>query len=200
MSADAGAVLIRLKHVVGTDCDQAGVTDFHLVMKLDQTLGLAPILRAESSPAKHEDHGIWALKIRKFATFARVIGQLIIGKYCASYDVRSHVVRPPLSQSDASAFYRPLAQAANFSPNMGRPLLDDSRVASSWITSQCSTRIPLSMRRISAAIQLTGWPKSENRPCTITKSPSATIVPGSYFNVGGRLLIRLKRPSRPGAI
>ena len=41
MSADAGAVLIRRKHVVGTDCDQAGVTDFHLVVKLDQTLGLA---------------------------------------------------------------------------------------------------------------------------------------------------------------
>ena len=53
MSADAIAVLIRQKHVVGTDCDEPGVTDFHLVMKLEQTLGLAPILRAESSPAKH---------------------------------------------------------------------------------------------------------------------------------------------------
>jgi hypothetical protein len=61
MSADAVAVLIRQKHIVGTDCDQAGVTDFHLVVKLDQTLGLAPILRAESSPAKHKDHGIWPL-------------------------------------------------------------------------------------------------------------------------------------------
>src|SRR6266849_7619987 len=40
MSADAGAVLIRRKHVVGTDSDQAGVTDFHLAVKLDQTLGL----------------------------------------------------------------------------------------------------------------------------------------------------------------
>jgi len=49
MSADAVAVLIRQKHVVGTDGDEPGVTDFHLVMKLDQTLGLAPILRAESS-------------------------------------------------------------------------------------------------------------------------------------------------------
>src|SRR5437660_499967 len=38
------------------------------------------------------------------------------------------------------------------------------------------------------------------RPCTITKSFSATIVPGSYFSVGGMLLMTLKRPSRPGSI
>jgi hypothetical protein len=30
--------------------------------------------------------------------------------------------------------------------------------------------------------------------------PSATITPGSYFSVAGTLLIRLKRPSRPGSI
>src|SRR6267378_7540974 len=94
MSADAVAVLVRQKHVVGTEGDEPGVTDFHLVMKVDQTLGLAPILRAESSPAKHQNHRIWPLKIGKLPTFARVIGQLIIGKYCASYNVRSHVVEP----------------------------------------------------------------------------------------------------------
>src|SRR2546426_12821400 len=37
------------------------------------------------------------------------------------------------------------------------------------------------MRRISAAIQFTGAPKPLNRPCKITKSPSATMVPGSYL-------------------
>src|SRR5713226_4135636 len=95
MSADAGAVLIRQKHVVGTDGDEPGVTDFHLVVELDQTLGLAQILRAVSSPAKHQNHGVWPLRIRKLATFARVIGQLIIRKYCANHDVRSHAVRPP---------------------------------------------------------------------------------------------------------
>jgi hypothetical protein len=61
MSPDAVAVLIRQKHVVGTDGDEPGIADFHLVVKLDQTVGLAPILRAESSPAKHKDHGIWPL-------------------------------------------------------------------------------------------------------------------------------------------
>src|SRR6266851_1716915 len=85
-------------------------------------------------------------------------------------------------------------------PNIGRPLFDCSRDASSWITSQCSTRMLSLMRRMSAAIQFTGRPKSEKRPCTITKSPSATIVPGSYLSVVGRLLMRLNRPPRPGAI
>src|SRR5207248_398298 len=60
------------------------------------------------------------------------------------------------------------------------------------------------MRRMSAAIQLFGLPCPEKRPWTITKSPSATINPGSYFSVDGTLLIRLKRPSRlkyePGLI
>jgi hypothetical protein len=61
MSADAGAVLVRQKHVVGTDGDEPGVTDFHLVVKLDQTLGLAPILWTESSAAEYQDYGIWPL-------------------------------------------------------------------------------------------------------------------------------------------
>src|SRR4029077_886439 len=109
MSPDAVAVLIRQKHVVGTDGDEPGVTDFHLVMKLDQPLGLAPILRGESAPTEHQDHGIWPRKTGKLPTFARVIGQLIIGKYCASYNVRSHVVEPPLRQCDVSVFYLALA-------------------------------------------------------------------------------------------
>jgi hypothetical protein len=84
MSADAVAVLVRQKHVVGTDGDKPRVTDFHLVVKLDQALGLPQIFRTVSSPAKHKDHGIWTLQIGKLATFARLIGQFIIGKYCAS--------------------------------------------------------------------------------------------------------------------
>src|SRR6267154_3121443 len=94
MSASAAAVVIRRKHVVGTDGDEAGVTDLHLAVKLHQTLGLALVPRAESSPAKHQNHGIWPLQVRKLATFARVIGQLIIGKYRTSYNVRSHKTSP----------------------------------------------------------------------------------------------------------
>src|ERR1700736_6377553 len=90
MSANAAAVVIRCKHVVGTDGDEAGVTDLHLAVKLGQTLGLALVPRAESSPAKHQDHGIVPLEVRQLGTFAGVIGQIIIGKYRASYNVRSH--------------------------------------------------------------------------------------------------------------
>src|SRR4029077_14629727 len=85
----------------------------------------------------------------------------------------------------------------NLLPNIGRPLLDDSRVTSSSITSQCSARTPSSMRTMSAVIQFAGWAWPEKRPCTITKSPSATIIPDSYFRAGGMLLMRLNRPSRP---
>src|ERR1700687_5808400 len=104
MSTDARAVVIRRKHVVRTDGDEAAVSDFHLAVKLDQPLRLALILRAVSSPAKHKNHGIWPLQIGKLATLARVIGQLIIGKYCASYNVSSHAIQPPLRQFDVSAF------------------------------------------------------------------------------------------------
>ena len=64
----------------------------------------------------------------------------------------------------ASAQWR----AGNELPNIGRPLLDRSWVASSWMTSQCSTRIPSSMWRMSAAIQFAGAPNPEKRPWTMT--------------------------------
>src|SRR5579862_9847008 len=90
--------------------------------------------------------------------------------------------------------------AGNDTPNIGNPLFDCARVASSCITSQCSTRTPSAMRRMSAAIQFTGRPKPLKRPCTMTKSPSAKIGPCSYFPVGGKPLPRLKSPSRPGTM
>src|SRR3984893_15262854 len=128
MSADAVAVLIRQKHVVGTDGDEPGVTDFHFVVKLDQTLCLPPILWAVPSPAEHQDHRIWPLKIGKLPTFARVIGQLIIGKYCASYNVRSHVVEPPPRQCAVSAFIG----HSHRSRTCGRTLADHSLIALVW--------------------------------------------------------------------
>src|SRR5258708_39843162 len=83
----------------------------------------------------------------------------------------------------------------NTVPNIGRPLFESCLLTSSSITSQCSSKTSFAIRTMSAAIQLAGWPKPEKRPSTITKSPSATMVPGSYFNLGGRLLIRLDRLS-----
>ena len=53
------------------------------------------------------------------------------------------------------------------------------------LISQCSSRTPSFMRIMSVAI--TGRPMPENRPWMMTKSPSATITPGSYLRVGGML-------------
>src|SRR5712671_4049319 len=61
MSAHACAVLIRRQHVVGTDGNQPGVTDFHLAIQVDQPLSLAQILRTVSSPAQHQNHRIRTL-------------------------------------------------------------------------------------------------------------------------------------------
>src|SRR5882672_1811971 len=54
-----------------------------------------------------------------------------------------------------------IAHSLNLSPNMGFPLLDCASVASSSMTSQCSTRRPSLMRTMSAAIQFAGWPCPE---------------------------------------
>src|ERR1700736_4203071 len=70
-------------------------------------------------------------------------------------------------------------QAGNKSPNMGRPLCDSSRVASSCSTSQCSARRRSAMRTMSTAVEFRGRPVPEKRPWTITNSPSATIGPAS---------------------
>ena len=43
-------------------------------------------------------------------------------------------------------------------------------------------------------------PNPENRPWRITKSPSATTKPGSYFKVGGAAFTSSNSPSRPGAM
>jgi len=59
---------------------------------------------------------------------------------------------------------------------------------------------PPSIRRMSPTTQLTGNPNPENRPWRITKSPSATTKPGSYFKVGGAAFTSSNSPSRPGAM
>jgi hypothetical protein len=53
---------------------------------------------------------------------------------------------------------------------------------------------------MSATIQLAGAPKPEKLPCTMRKSPSAKITPGSYLSVAVRPRTRLNRSSRPGAM
>jgi len=84
----------------------------------------------------------------------------------------------------------------NVFPNMGAPL----STALLWLRPEShpnARQVSVLDAQISAAIQFTGAPKPLNLPCTMTKSPSATINPGSYLSVGGMLLMRSNRPSRP---
>jgi len=74
---------------------------------------------------------------------------------------RSHTSPPVRNLRDGRPGHR---YSGNESPNIGLPLLDCSCVASSWMTSQCSTRTPSSILRMSAAIKFAGAPSPENRP------------------------------------
>ena len=73
-----------------------------------------------------------------------------------------------------------------------KPAFDFSCGASSCKTSQCSASTPSALRTMSAAIQLRGDPIAQRRPCTMTKSPSATLTWFTYRAPSGRLLKSLK--------
>ena len=73
-----------------------------------------------------------------------------------------------LGETGAGASSVVVTSAGKVSPNMGSPLWDWERVASSWMTSQCSASSPSATRTMSVTIQLVGWPIWEKRPCKIT--------------------------------
>src|SRR3979411_2726705 len=64
----------------------------------------------------------------------------------------SKVSNPRCMQPSAT----PEDQPVKLSPNIGRPLFDSARAASSWRTSQCSVNTPSAIRTMSAAIQFLG--------------------------------------------
>jgi hypothetical protein len=94
MRSHAGTVLVGCGQVIRGDGDQPAVTDFYLVIMLDQTLGLATVLGAVASSAKHRNHRIRSLPLRKFAVLTRMIGQFIFRKGNTGHDVCSHEFRP----------------------------------------------------------------------------------------------------------
>jgi hypothetical protein len=52
MRTDARTVFICHSQVVRANCDEAAITDFHLAMKVEESLRLAAIFWAVASPAK----------------------------------------------------------------------------------------------------------------------------------------------------
>jgi len=73
--------------------------------------------------------------------------------------------------------------------NMGRPLLDSACWLRLGLRPSAREKRVLDTKYVGYNPVRRRAP--EYRPWTITKSPSATTLPGSYFRVGGRLLMRL---------
>jgi hypothetical protein len=90
VSADSGAVLVGEGDVVGADGDEPAVGDLEFTMELDETFGLAAILRTEASPAEDENHGMRTLQIGELAALCCVVGEFVVGKDCAGDNVSSH--------------------------------------------------------------------------------------------------------------
>ena len=121
MRVDAGPVLVRRNQIVRADGDEAAIADLHLAMELNQALRLPAVFRAVSSAAEHHDHRVGSLQIGKLAALGRVIGQFVIGKNGARYDVCSHEVR--LSFAD-----NPHRRGTTSTP----PAYPNSRISPAW--------------------------------------------------------------------
>ncbi len=65
---------------------------------------------------------------------------------------------------------------------------------------RAAARTPSCMRIRSTTIQFAWRPRPENRPRTITRSPSTMISSVSCLNVAGRLRTSANSPSRPGVM
>src|ERR1700730_15164461 len=59
-------------------------------MELHEPFGLAAVLRAETSAAEDENHGMRSLQFGELAAFRGVVGKLVIGEDRAWNDVSSH--------------------------------------------------------------------------------------------------------------
>jgi len=76
----SAAIFIRLGDTIGADRDKPAITNLHLTMKVNQPFGLPAILRAISSPAEDQNHGMRALEFGEFPVFSGVVGKLIVGE------------------------------------------------------------------------------------------------------------------------
>ena len=74
MRADTAAIFVGLHDVVGADRNQPAITNLHLAVKLDKSLSLPTILRAEAAAAQYDDHRILSLQLGELPAFRRVVG------------------------------------------------------------------------------------------------------------------------------
>jgi len=94
MSADTGAILVRLSDVVGADRDKPAIGDFELAMQFNEALRLPAILGTIATAAENEDHRILSLQLGELPTRRRVVGKFVVGEKGPRDNVRSHVKSP----------------------------------------------------------------------------------------------------------
>ena len=90
VGADAAAIFIGLRDIVGADCDQPAIGNLELAMEFHQSFCLPAVLGTETSTAKHQNHRVSSLQLGELPVFPSVVGKLIVGKDTARNHVRSH--------------------------------------------------------------------------------------------------------------
>jgi hypothetical protein len=91
VSADSGAVLIRLSDIVGADRDEPTIGDLKLTMEFDKAFSLSAVFGAEASAAENKHHWMWSLQFGQLPVLRGVVGKLIVGEDGAWNNVGSHV-------------------------------------------------------------------------------------------------------------
>jgi hypothetical protein len=90
MSADAGAIFVRLSDVVGAHRDKAAIANLHLSMEFKKSFSLSAVLGAVATAAQDEHHRMLALQLGELPAFRRVVGKFVVGENGPRDDVRSH--------------------------------------------------------------------------------------------------------------
>jgi hypothetical protein len=112
VSTNAGTKLIRLRQVVGAHSDQPAMPNLHLTMKLNQSLRLPTVFRAEPTSAQHQHQRMRPLQLGELPTLRSVIGQFIVRKYRSRHNIRSHEIQTPSRNNTLHSLYL----IANFKP------------------------------------------------------------------------------------
>ena len=93
MSADPGAIFIRLSDVVGTDRDKPAIANFHLTVEFKKPFSLPTVLRAETAAAENEHHGMLTLQLGELPSFCRVVGKTLLPECLEDYVLDENPVR-----------------------------------------------------------------------------------------------------------
>jgi hypothetical protein len=90
VGADTCAIFIRLRDIVGADCDQPAIGNLEFTIELNQPFRLPAVLGSVTPAAEDDDHGVLFLQFGELPVFGSVVGQFIVGEDSPWKDVRTH--------------------------------------------------------------------------------------------------------------